>query len=69
MYAMKLKSKDIRKMSSLERKTKLTELRKTLFEARSESAMGGSLSDPMKIRMVRRSIARLLTIMHENNEI
>jgi len=66
---MKLNKKDIRKMSSLERKTRLTQLRKNLFEARSESAMGGSLSDPMKIRMLRRSIARLMTIMHENNEI
>lgn len=66
---MKLKNKEIRKMSSLERKTKLTELRKNLFESRSESAMGGSPSDPMKIRMLKRSIARLLTIMHENNEI
>jgi len=66
---MKLDSKDIRKMSSLERKTKLTELRKNLFEARSESAMGGSLSDPMKIRMLRRSIVCFLIIMYENNEI
>jgi ribosomal protein L29 len=66
---MKVKTEEVRKMSSLERKTRLTELRKKLFEARSESAMGGTLADPMKIRMLRRSISRLMTIMHENNEI
>lgn len=66
---MKVKAKEVREMSSIQRKQKLRDLREELLEARSQSAMGGSLADPMKIRMVRRSIARVLTIMHANNEI
>ncbi len=66
---MKLKAEEIRDMSFIERKRKLEDLRADLLEARSESAMGGSLEDPMRIRMLKRSIARLLTIMREKNEI
>lgn len=66
---MKVKTEDIRKMSVIERDRKLEDLKKDLFKTRSSAAMGGTMADPSRIRMVRRSIARLLTVKKENNEI
>ena len=66
---MKLKAEDIRKMSAIEREKKLEDLRSEQFKIKSSNAMGSTQTDPMKIRMIGRSIARLLTIMRENQEI
>jgi ribosomal protein L29 len=66
---MKLKIKDIRAMSQIEREKKLTSLRDDLLKIRSSKSMGGTMQDPAKIRQIRHSIARLLTVMNENAEI
>ena len=66
---MKIKIKDVREMSAIEREKKIQDLRADLFKLRSSNAMGGTLADPSRIRMIRRSIARILTVMKENNEI
>lgn len=66
---MKVKIKDIQKMSNLERQKKLEDLRNDLFKINSSSAMGGTLQNPSKIREIRRSIARILTVMRINNEV
>ncbi|MCD6572365.1 MAG: 50S ribosomal protein L29 [Thermoplasmata archaeon] len=64
-----LKAKDIRQLTSEERKEKLKELKEELMHERGVSAMGGSPPSPGKIRQLRTSIARLLTIMREEGEI
>ncbi|MHA1338661.1 MAG: 50S ribosomal protein L29 [Promethearchaeota archaeon] len=61
----KLKAKDIRKMGPLEREKKILELREELLLLRSKSAMGGALEDPSRIREIRRTIARIKTIIRE----
>jgi large subunit ribosomal protein L29 len=66
---MKLKIKDVRAMSQIEREKKLTSLRDDLLKIRSSKSMGGTMQDPAKIRQIRHSIARLLTVMNENAEI
>ena len=64
-----MKAKDIRQLTSEERKEKLKELKEELMHERGVSAMGGSPPSPGKIRQLRTSIARLLTIMREEGEI
>jgi large subunit ribosomal protein L29 len=65
---MTLKVKELRQMSPEERNEKLKELKEELMHERGVSAMGGSSPSPGKIRQVRQSIARILTIMQEEGE-
>jgi large subunit ribosomal protein L29 len=64
-----LKSKEIREMNSEERKKKLRELRTELIHEKGVAAMGGAPTSPGKIKTLRISIVRILTIMHEEGEI
>ena len=66
---MKLKVKDVRDMSALEREQKIVDLKKDLFKLHSSNAMGGTLTDPSRIKQIRRAIARVKTVQRENNEI
>ncbi len=66
---MVLKSKEIRSMTPEERKEKLEELKSELMHEKGVAAMGGSPPSPGKIRQLRMSIAKLLTIMQEEREI
>ena len=63
-----LKSKEIREMNSTERSDKLYELRNELMREQGIAAMGGAPTNPGKIRALRISIARILTIMKEEDE-
>ena len=65
---MVIKSKEIRAFTPEERKEKLDELKRELMYERGVAAMGGSPPSPGKIRQLRTSIARLLTIMREEGE-
>ena len=65
---MVIKSKEIRGMSPEQRREKLNELKSELMHERGVAAMGGSPPSPGKIRQLRMSIAKLLTIMREEGE-
>jgi large subunit ribosomal protein L29 len=65
---MVLKAKEIRQMNPEERGTKLKELKEELMHERGISAMGGSSPSPGKIRQIRQTITRILTIMKEEGE-
>lgn len=65
---MVLKAKEIRDLNPKERSEKLIELKRELLYERGVAAMGGSPPSPGKIRQLRASIARILTIMHEQGE-
>lgn len=65
---MVLKAREIRDFTPDERKEKLVELKRELMHERGIAAMGGSPPSPGKIRQLRISIARLLTIMLEEGE-
>jgi len=65
---MALSSKEIRELKPEEREEKLNELRQELMHERGVAAMGGSPPSPGKIKQLRTSIARLLTIMKEEKE-
>ena len=61
---MSLKPNEIRAMSPEERMKKLNELRLELIKLRLQAAMG-TLDNPGKIRAIRKTIARILTIQRE----
>ncbi len=60
-----IRSNEIREMSPEERKTKLKELRSELMHEKGVAAMGGAPPNPGKIRALRTQVARMLTIMRE----
>ncbi|WP_455391451.1 50S ribosomal protein L29 [[Eubacterium] cellulosolvens] len=64
-----LKTKEIREMTEVERKDKLYELRNELMHEQGIAAMGGAPTNPGKIRALRISIARMLTVMKEEGEL
>ncbi|MEW6189808.1 MAG: 50S ribosomal protein L29 [Actinomycetota bacterium] len=59
-----MKAKDIRELSDEELEQKLSEAKAELFNLRFQLATG-QLDNPMKIREVRRNIARIKTIKRE----
>ena len=65
---MVLKAKEIREFTPEERLEKLNELKRELMHERGVAAMGGSPPSPGRIRQIRMSIAKLLTIMREEGE-
>jgi large subunit ribosomal protein L29 len=60
-----LKPDEIRDMNPEEMKAKLDELRSELARERAIAAAGGSLENPGKVGELRRTIARIITIMKE----
>ena len=58
--------KEIRDKSNDELLKTLDEFKKELFDLRFQRATG-SIDNPMRIRELRKSIARILTVLKENN--
>jgi large subunit ribosomal protein L29 len=63
-----IRSKEIREMNKEEREAKLKELRNELMHERGVAAMGGAPPNPGKIKALRTQVARMLTIMKEEEE-
>lgn len=61
-----LRMREIREMSSSERVKRLIELRTELSKLRATVKTGGAVENPARIREIRRTIARILTV--ENME-
>ena len=61
---MKMKATEIRKMSAAELESKLGDLKKDLFQLRLQRATN-QLDNPVKIAEVKRDIARVKTIIRE----
>jgi len=60
-----LRMKDIRSMNEKDLEEKLRNLRLELAKERANINVGVSVSSPGKIREIRRSIARILTVKRE----
>lgn len=56
---------DLRKMKPEDQEGKLIELRMELARLRATQAMGGTPENPARIRLLRKTIARLITVQHE----
>ena len=63
-----LRASEVRELSDQERRARLKELREELMHERGVAAMGGAPTSPGKIRQLRISIARIMTIMNEDGE-
>lgn len=59
-----MKVKELREMTDVELRKKLTDTKDELFRLRFQSATG-QLDNPMKIQEVRRRIARVKTVLRE----
>ncbi len=62
-----LRTKDIRVMSSEDRRKKLTELRTELLRLKTMVKAGGAIENPSQVRELRKAIARVLTIENEES--
>jgi len=62
-----LKAKQLRELSEEDLVVKLRDARRELFNLRFQHATG-QLDDPHKLSMMRRDIARLLTIMQQRED-
>ena len=60
-----MKANEIRKMSAAELEAKLVELKKDLFMLRMQHATN-QLDNPLQIATVKKDIARIKTIIREN---
>ena len=65
MVVNKMKANEIRKMSAAELEGKLAELKKDLFMLRMQHATN-QLDNPLHIAVVKKDIARIKTIIREN---
>ena len=60
-----LSAEKIREMSDIERKTRLTDLREELMMLYSMQTGGGLTDNPAKAKVLRKQIARILTVINE----
>lgn len=60
-----MKANEVKEMTADELQSKLTSLKEELFNLRFQVATG-QLDNPMRIKDVRKNIARILTVMREN---
>ncbi len=59
-----MKTKELRELAADELEQKLRDLRREHFEQR-KIKVAGKLENPLKLRMLRRDIARVRTIMNQ----
>lgn len=62
--AIKIKIQDLRKMGSKELENKLKELKMDLIKMNAQRSTGTALENPGKIKQVKKTISRILTILH-----
>ena len=61
-----MRLKEIRSMSSEDRAKKLSDLRAEMARLRTMVRAGGAVENPARIRELRKTIAKILTIEHED---
>ena len=60
-----LKVQEIREMSQVEKTRRLDELRTELSKLRTMIKAGGSIENPGRVKAIRKAIARIMTIIRE----
>ncbi len=60
-----IRLKDIRSMSSEDRRKRVTELQTELVRLKTMVKAGGAIEDTARVRELRKAVARILTIEHE----
>lgn len=62
-----IRLKDIREMSSEDRKKRVMELRTELLRLKTMVKAGGAIDNPARVRELRKTIARILTVENEES--
>lgn len=62
-----MKVKELRVMNELDLENKLVELKKELMKINSQIAVGTVPKSPGKVKMIKRTIAKILTVKHKKN--
>ncbi|MBU2589725.1 MAG: 50S ribosomal protein L29 [Nanoarchaeota archaeon] len=65
---MKIKAKEIRQMNEKQIKEKLFEVKKDLMKANSQIAVGTVPENPGQVKQMKKTIARMLTILTEKEK-
>jgi len=60
-----MKIKEVRKLKFQDQEKRLKELKLELLKERGNIEMGGNIKNPGRIKVIRRDIARLLTLKNE----
>lgn len=63
-----LRSKDIRKLSKKELEKKMDELRLELAKEKANISIGASVTSPGRIKEIRKTIARILSVKKEKSK-
>lgn len=63
-----MRIKEIRKLNDEDLEKRLNELKLELLKERGNIEMGGNIKNPGKIKVIRRSIARILTLKKEKEK-
>jgi large subunit ribosomal protein L29 len=63
-----MKMREIRDMSKEERARRLSELRTELVRMRTMVKAGGAVENPSRIRELKKTVARILTVMNEESK-
>jgi len=63
-----MKTKDLKKASNAELEKYLKDLRLELMKEQGNVEMGGNVKNPGKIRVIKKSIAKILTIQTERKK-
>ncbi|MCX8178362.1 MAG: 50S ribosomal protein L29 [Candidatus Aenigmarchaeota archaeon] len=63
-----MKKKDLKKMSESDLDKQLKELRLDLLKEKGNVEMGGNVKNPGKIRSIRKTIARILTLKSQKSK-
>ena len=64
-----MRIKDLRKLSDEDQEKRLNQLKLELLKERGNIEMGGNIKNPGKIKVIRRDIARILTLKKEKKRI
>ncbi len=63
-----MKIRELRKLSDEDLEKRLNELKLELLKERGNVEMGGNVKNPGRIRIIRRDIARILTLKKEKEK-
>jgi len=63
-----LRIKDLRKLNDENLEKRLNQLKLELLKERGNIEMGGNIKNPGKIKIIRRDIARILTLKREKEK-
>ena len=64
----KIKAKELAKMSVEDLNSKMRDLRKDLLKINAQKSTGTAIESPGRVKQVKKTIARILTILHAKSK-